>query len=50
MIIANPEFKLLIDLIDNINNEFTSIKTILDYDNLFGSTTKKILLNRTSIK
>ena len=49
MIIANPEFKLLIDLIDNINNEFTSIKTILDYDNLFGSTTKKILLNLKDI-
>jgi len=49
IIITNPEFKLLIDLIDNINNEFISIKTILDYNNLFGSTTKKILFNLKNI-
>jgi len=49
VIIANPEFKLLVNLIDNINNEFISIKSILDYNNLFGLTTKKILVNLKNI-
>ena len=49
VITANPEYKLLIDLIESINDEFVNMINIFNKNNLFGSTTKKILSNLKDI-